>query len=229
MRPLFLVLRPVGAIAIAAAIVGQLSTTSAFWDSRGITDHTFLYVNFFSFFTIDSNVLAVLVLGVGTVLLARSGRGAVEPRWFGVLRGATTAYMAVTGVVYNLLLRGIDVAEGAVLPWSNEVLHVVGPVLLVLDWLLAPGRARLRFADLGIVVAFPLLWSVYTLLRGPTAPDPIGGRTGWYPYPFLDPRIAESGYLSVAGYVLLIAGIIVLAGCAVVAVSRRAPGLLRRG
>lgn len=221
MRPLILVLRTAGTIAIAAAIVGQLVTTSGYWDSRGITDHTFLFVNFFSFFTIDSNVFSVVVLSGGVVVLARGG---IEPEAFGVIRGAVATYMAVTGVVYNLLLRGVDVAEGSVLPWSNEVLHVVGPLLLVLDWLLAPGRARLRWPHLGVIVAFPLVWVVYTLLRGPTAPDPIGGRVGWYPYPFLDPRLADTGYLSVAGYVLLIAGIIALVGCGVIAVSRRRRG-----
>ncbi|MBI5159959.1 MAG: Pr6Pr family membrane protein [Micrococcales bacterium] len=218
MRILFVVLRSAGAVAILAAIVGQLITTSAFWDSRGITDHTILFVNFFSFFTIDSNVLAVVVLAVGAVVLLRGG---VEPRLFGTVRAAVTAYMAVTGIVYNLLLRGVNVSEGLVLPWSNEVLHVVGPLLVVGDWLFAPGRAPLDWRRIRVILAFPIVWAAYTLLRGPFAPDPLAGATTWYPYPFLNPALAPTGYASVALYVLLIAAIIGLAGAGVIWVSRR--------
>lgn len=222
MRIIFSVLRAAGVVAILAAIIGQLTTTSAFWDTRGLSDHTMLFVNFFSYFTIDSNVFSVVVLAMGTVVLLRGG---TEPQLYGTVRAATTAYMVVTGVVYNLLLRGVNVSEGLVLPWSNEVLHVAGPLLLAVDWVLAPGRARLEWRRIGAILVFPLLWAVYTLLRGPFAPNPLTGATTWYPYPFLDPSLAPTGYASVALYVVLIAAIIGLAGAGVIWVSRRAASL----
>ena len=41
--------------------------------------------------------------------------------------------MVVTGVVYNLLLRGIVLDQGTTVPWSNEVMHLVGPAFMLLD------------------------------------------------------------------------------------------------
>jgi len=220
MRPLFLALRLAGAAAIVAAIVGQLITSIRYWTGTvGLDDIGTPLVGFFSFFTIDSNVLSVATLLVGAVLLARSG--APEPRGFGVLRAAVTAYMATTGVVYNMLLRGIELPQGATLAWSNEVLHVVGPVLVVLDWLLAPGRARLEWRHIWAIVAFPVVWAVYTMVRGPLTFDPVLQRPFWYPYPFLDPNASELGYVSVVFYVIVIAAFIGGVGAAVIWTSRR--------
>jgi hypothetical protein len=219
MRVAFIVFRILGAAAILAAIVGQLVQSVGFWDAAGIGDKTNLFVNFFSFFTIDSNVGSVLVFLLGAVLLARGS--AADPEWFAVLRASVTSYMVVTGIVYNMLLRGVNVSEGSVLPWSNEVLHVVGPVLIALDWLFAPGRRRLEWTRIGVIVIFPIVWAVYTMIRGPLAYNDIAGEPTWYPYPFLNPANSPEGYVSVAFYVILIAAIIGLVGAAVIWVSRR--------
>jgi len=218
MRAVFAVLRLLGAAAIVAAVVAQLLRSLEVWGQDPSADVGFLLVGFFSFFTIDSNIAAavVLLLGAGILLLRRGD----DPRWFAVLRLCVVTYMVVTGIVYNLLLRGIELPQGSTVPWSNEVLHVVGPLLLLLDWLLAPGRAPLPWRALWAVVAFPIVWAVYTLVRGPLA---IDSRTGepWYPYPFLNPANSPNGYLSVAFYVVLIALIIGAVGAGAIWVSRR--------
>ena len=86
-----------------------------------------LVLNFFSFFTIDSNVLGIVVLGIGAVLLlVRRGD---DPGWFTALRAAAVTYLVTTGVVYNLLLRNIPLPQGTTVGWSNEVLHVVAPAV----------------------------------------------------------------------------------------------------
>jgi hypothetical protein len=219
MRALFIVVRILGAAAITAAIVGQLVQSVGFWDSIGLSDKTNLFVNFFSFFTIDSNVGTVIVFLIGAVLLIR-GVGD-DPQWFAVLRASVTSYMAVTGIVYNMLLRGVNVSEGSVLPWSNEVLHVVGPLLMVIDWLFAPGRRQLGWKVIWIIVVFPLVWAVYTMIRGPLAYNDVLDVPTWYPYPFLNPANSPEGYVSVAFYVVLIAAIIGGVGALVIWVSRR--------
>ncbi len=38
--------------------------------------------------------------------------------------------MIITGLLYNVLLRG-ELARGATVAWSNEVLHILGPVYLL--------------------------------------------------------------------------------------------------
>jgi len=77
-------------------------------------------------------------------------------------------------------------------------MHVWFPIYIALDWLLAPGRPRLRWSALGVVVSYPLAWLAFTLIRG--AVD------GWYPYPFLDPA---TGWMSVLLYILVITGFVV--------------------
>ncbi|MBO9577313.1 MAG: Pr6Pr family membrane protein [Microbacteriaceae bacterium] len=219
MRIAFAALRILVAGAIVAAIIGQLMTSLAFWRAAGIEDPTVQLVNFFSFFTILSNVLAAATLLIGAALLA-GGRGE-DPRWFAVVRLCVTTYMVTTGIVYNLLLRGIELPQGTTLPWSNEVLHVVAPLWLLIDWLFAPGRPALRWRAVWAVVAFPIVWAVYTLVRGPLTYDALKDQDWWYPYPFLDPNLAPTGYWSVALYVLLIAAVIGLTGLGAVWVSRR--------
>ena len=219
MRGLFIVVRILGAAAIVTAIVGQLITSYGFWTgSAGITDVSTQVVNFFSFFTIDSNLLTVAVFLVGAVYLIRSRDD--EPRWLSIGRGSVTAYMATTGIVYNLLLRGIELPQGSTLGWSNEILHVVAPILMVLDWLFAPGRHRLEWKNIWIIVIFPLAWAIYTMVRGPLVYDAVSQKDYWYPYPFLNPVTAPEGYLTVAFYVVLIAGVIGGVGALVILASR---------
>ena len=67
------------------------------------------------------------------------------------------------------------------------------PVVMVLDWLIAPGERPLNSKALWGIVTFPILWAGYTLVRGAMVVDP---RTGdpWYPYPFLNPHTSANGY-----------------------------------
>jgi hypothetical protein len=155
-----------------------------------ITATTGSLVNFFSYFTILSNLLAIVVLLVGGLLDPR------DPRW-AFLRGAATLYMVITGIVYAVLLSGQDV--GALAPWVNSAVHQVTPAVLAADWVCFPpwpraSRASYR-AALGWL-AFPLLYFAYSLARGAVV--------GWYPYPFLDPR-HPGGYGRVAAYAVVLA------------------------
>lgn len=215
----FAVARVVIAVAITAAIVGQLQVSTAFWQSRGVADIWINYVNFFSFFTVESNALAAIVMIV-CAIVGFSRRDA-DPEWLAIARACVVAYMVTTGIVYNLLLRGIELPQGSTLPWSNEVLHVIAPLYLLIDWLVAPGRRPLRARVTWIVIAFPLAWAVYTLVRGPLTPDQVYGAPYWYPYPFLNPNLSPNGYLSVTFYVILIAAVISLVAAGVLWLSRR--------
>jgi hypothetical protein len=218
MRVLFFIIRILGAVVIGAAIITQLVNNVAYWRQVGITDFSSLPVNFFSYFTIESNVVAVFVFVVGAVFLVRK---IDDPRWFGIIRACATAFMTVTFVVYNTLLRGVNVSDGLVVPWTNEVLHVIGPILIILDWLFAPGRIRLEWKHVWWIVAFPIVWAIYTMIRGPLAYNELGHKQSWYPYPFLDPANSAEGYVSVAFYIVLIAVIIGLVGAVVIWVSRK--------
>ncbi|GAA1538226.1 putative membrane protein SirB2 [Microbacterium ginsengiterrae] len=207
----------------AAAIVRQLALaiTNAMaaetpWGSHLPT----VIANFFSYFTILSNLLAVIALVIGGVWMLRTRRSATaEPAWMGTLLACASTYMIVTGIVYNLLLRGISIA-GISDVWTNETLHVVIPLVMLADVLLAPRRRALPWGALLVAVTFPIVWAVYTLLRANLITGPATGNPWWYPYPFLDPHL-QGGYLGVIGYIVGIAAAIVAVAAGVVWVGRR--------
>ena len=140
-------------------------------------------VNFFSYFTIESNLIAVAAL----LLAAATWRG---PRSANIdfFRGAATTYMTVTFVVFALLLADTDVDTAIV--WVDRVLHRVIPIVMMADWLLDPPSARIDLRRAWWWVAYPMAWVVYTMIRGAIV--------GTYPYPFLDP--ANGGYGVVLAY-----------------------------
>jgi hypothetical protein len=156
-------------------------------------------VNYLSYFTIQSNLIAAVVFLIGA--LAR--RGAHTKGWE-LVRGGALLYMTVTYVVFALLLSGIDVDTR--LAWVNTVVHTVFPLAVIVDWLIDPPQHRISFRDSLVWLVYPLAWTAYTLVRGAIA--------GWYPYPFIDP--ANGGYGSVALYVV---GILVFGVVLCVAIS----------
>lgn len=144
--------------------------------------------NFFSFFTIQSNVIALVVLLLSALFGLRGEP--TTPSWE-MWRGGATAWMATTGIVFLVLLSGLDADLQLTEPWVDTVLHQVMPVVMVLDWLLAPTRFRLEFRRALVWATYPVLYCAYSLVRG--------AFVDWYPYPFLDPG-QDGGYWAVAAY-----------------------------
>lgn len=208
-----------------AAIIAQLSRSienaliaTTEWGQHLPT----VAANFLSFFTILSNLLAAIVLIIAAVWALRHRRDTdVEPNWLAVLLACASTYMIVTGIVYNILLRGVALPQGVTVPWSNEVLHVVIPLFLLADLLFAPRRRALRWSAVAITTIFPIVWVIYTMIRANLVIAPATGNTWWYPYPFLDPHLVPGGYLGVAGYIVGIAIAIVGIACFVVWVGRK--------
>jgi hypothetical protein len=185
MTPRFVASLRLGIVALIVFAVVVTFTVSAI--ARGALPNPF---NFFGFFTIQSNLLCIGVLATAAVALLR---GRTLPAWFHVLRGSVTAYIAIVGVVYAVLLAPLGAAGGVEVPLSNAILHMLTPLYLPLDWLLFNDRPALDWRKLWLVLAYPVVWVAVVLVRGAT--------DGWVPYPFLDPTV---GYPTVALYCLVI-------------------------
>jgi hypothetical protein len=93
--------------------------------AAAIAAHTDSLGNFFSYFTIESNLLAIVVLLAG---------GLINPQRRGwvYLRGAATLFMVITGIVYAVLLAHAEV--GLTTAWFNDTLHRVIPLVLLAGW-----------------------------------------------------------------------------------------------
>lgn len=170
--------------AIFAQFVYSSTKSAPLFFADGVTylssPNAFNPVNFFSFFTIESNVFAAVILIVAGIYTLRGKQNTT----LDILRGAATLYMATTGIIYGLLLSGLEVSLQTTIPWVNVVLHYLMPVVVVVDWLLDPPRRSLTFQRALLWLLFPLAYAIYSLLRG--------DMTGWYPYPFIN--AAELGY-----------------------------------
>ncbi|WP_207455091.1 Pr6Pr family membrane protein [Desertivibrio insolitus] len=164
--------------------------------------------NFLSYFTVQSALLAVLLWIAGGI---RALRAPTDGGWLGAARLLVTTYQVVSGLVF-IGITAQATASGYPLyaPWSSHVLHYALPVYAILDWLFAPGRPRARWRVLLLVLAFPAVWTVYTVIRG--------GIVGWYPYFFLDP-IQVTPPITVGACAL--AGVIFAAVCAALIASGR--------
>ena len=184
--------RTVFALLGFSAVVTEIATLVA----RG----RFVPANFFSFFTIQSNLLAVTSLLLGAFATA-TGQ---HPEWLRFFRGAVTLYMTTTILIFVVLLSHLPASELTAVPWDNTVLHYIMPIVMIVDWAALDARTAVPFRRAVLWLAFPLLYLVYSLIRGPIV--------GWYPYPFMDASL--HGYLGVAVTALVIA--VVLTGIAAV-------------
>ncbi|HWM66953.1 MAG TPA: Pr6Pr family membrane protein [Steroidobacteraceae bacterium] len=194
MHTLKLILRPLLGLLTLAAIGSQLLIHVRLGAN---------VVNFFSYFTNLSNLIAAAVLLLTTKRQQKAGR-------FDRLRAFSTVNMVVVGIVFSLLLRNVEL--GALQPWVNFVLHYLMPCAVLLDWLLDPPSTRLGTRDLILFLIFPAAYLAYSLLRG--------AQMDWYPYPFLNPDHI-GGYGGVVGYSVGITVSFLLVGWAVLAVGNR--------
>lgn len=147
-------------------------------------------LNFFSFFTILSNIFGIVVL-----VLSATAVAVPRPHWLDLLRGAATLYLATTGVVVAVLLSNLPEEQQLTVGWVDTVVHRVMPIAVALDWLIDPPQTRIRVSEALGWLAFPLAYVGYSLLRGQFV--------HWYPYPFLDHR--QHGYPQVAVTCVIIA------------------------
>jgi len=155
--------------------------------------NTFNPANFFSFFTIESNMIAVIALLASALYVAAGKHAKVD-----ALRAAATVYIVTVGLGFSILLAGIEGVEFTAVPWDNIVLHYLMPIALLVDFLIDPPKRKLPFKRALVWLLFPIAYLVYSLIRGAI--------TGWYPYPFLNPSI--DGLTPVA---IGVSGIVIIA------------------
>ena len=192
----------IAGVRLTAVALGIVAIVATFADTA--TRATINPFNFFGFFTMQSNIIWLVVIAVtGIVAL----RGKTQFSLLLLARGCATTYMILVGVIYNALLAGQE--GGVALEWANNVLHIILPIYAVLDWSLFADRPPLAWKRLLVSLIYPMVWVVVVLIRGAT--------DGWVPYPFLNPA---TGYGLVFTYVLGIAVLTVVTAAIVWALSR---------
>ena len=150
-------------------------------------------INYFSFFTILTNIIVALALSV-PLLMPRSPVG----RFFSrpMVQSGIAVCIVLVGIIYELLLRRLWNPEGMQFV-ADVILHNLMPLIYVLFWLIFVPKGRLRWKDPLLWLIYPVAYLLYALVRG--------AMTGLYPYPFID--VGQLGY----GHVLVNAVALMLA------------------
>jgi len=154
-------------------------------------------VNFFSFFTVLTNTLVVVVLSYAVV-----DRDSAAKRFFLAPRvsSAIAVSIVLVSLAYNLLLRHLWQPEGFQFI-ADELLHDVMPLLFVVYWWRCVPKGTLQCKHIGLWVLYPLVYFAYVLLRGDLL--------GQYQYPFFDvgtlgyPQVFVNAGGILAGFVLI--------------------------
>jgi len=187
----------------AAVIVGMVARYERGKAWVGLPD-------FVAYLTIQSSAAFVIVAAIGGVVALRSGLD--HPRLDGA-RVVVLAWVVTAGIVFALIVQQSG-ARGLPLdvPWSDVALHFVLPAIAVLDWILSPRRRRVSFRLVAVIVGYPVVWGIITMIRGPIV--------GWYPYYFLDPGQVDNPieFVALSGLALAIFAVV---GVALVALPVR--------
>lgn len=144
--------------------------------------------NFFSFFTVQSNIYVsfyLLCLGFAVFGSDRAKKIAFNP----MVRLTVTTYILVTGMVY---CGGIPMKMTPPLYWDNfqhamlgtvQVFHhmIMPPFMLIL-FFIPPTEEKIQKRKLWIVGIYPFVYSVFSIFRGAVS-NPV-----FYPYPFYRPE-----------------------------------------
>ena len=156
----------VGSFAVILQFALTINERMALGDS--LTGALFFY---FSFFTILTNIAAVLVYAA--YLFPGRLTFFTNP----VVRGAIGVAIIMVGLVYVTVLAALWSPQG-LYKLCDMLLHYIAPVVYAAWWLTAGRKGVLKFSDTSKMLIYPILYLAYVMLRGQL--------TGLYPYPFLN-------------------------------------------
>ena len=140
-------------------------------DTLGTTGIAARMIQTFSFFTIQSNILALICAASMVADPHRDGR------YWRILRLDALLGIVITGLVFDLILIHYVHPSGWQLV-ATIGFHYIAPWATLLGWLLFGPHPRIDRRTTIWALLWPIGWILYTFIHGAV--------THWYPYPFLD-------------------------------------------
>ncbi len=189
----------IGAVAGWFALITQLYLILAN-RTTSIAETLFRY---FGFFTILTNIMVALCF---TALLFRKDTFFHKAS----TQTAIAVYILVVGAVYNIILRFLWAPQG-LQKIVDELLHTIVPLLYILYWFLYRNRAALPWKNAFTWLLYPLIYIVYTLVRGSVV--------HFYPYPFIN--VDKLGYATVFKNSILLTFVFFGLSLLFIAITRR--------
>ncbi len=165
-----------------------------------------MIVRYFSYFTIQTNLLVVLCFTF-LLLSPRSKWGSFFSKQ--QTQAAITVYIIIVGLIYNAILRFLWAPHG-LQKIVDELMHSIIPLLVLIYWLVFSNKDRLQWKSVLPWLIYPFSYITYVLIRGAVS--------GFYPYPFIN--TAQLGLNKVLVNSVGIALVFVLVSLAIVYVAK---------
>lgn len=154
-----------------------------------------LVTRFFSYFTIDTNLIVALYCTF-ILLLPNTSIG----RFFSKQSTATAilVYILIVGVVYNIILRFLWAPQG-MQRIVDEILHLITPLFFLLYWVAFVAKDKLKWGHALQWMIYPSIYGCFVLVRGYLS----GSK--FYPYPFIDMGKLglNKGIINTVGFVVI--------------------------
>jgi energy-converting hydrogenase Eha subunit A len=131
-------------------------------------------LTYLGYFTILTNILVGLALSTPFLAPDNKLRLFFERP---AVRAAIALYILVVMVVYWALLAQIHNPVG-LSALANYGLHLIVPVLYILDWLVFAPKGNMSFKHIPYWILYPMAYGGFNIIRGMLS--------GFYPYPFIN-------------------------------------------
>ncbi|WP_091228499.1 Pr6Pr family membrane protein [Microbacterium sp. 3J1] len=173
------------------------------------------------FYTMISDLICLvwmllLVVRTGQDLrrIGRWGTSTPSARW----SGAVMMSITVTMLIYLVVLVPTRFAAGDsdVFSLTDNLIHIVTPTLLIVDWLLFVPKGSFRWVDPLLWPLIPYAYLLWAFVYGAGGGEFTPGQR--YPYPFMD--VDALGVLGVAQWVVALTIALVVVGFVYVVIDR---------
>ncbi|WP_394938029.1 Pr6Pr family membrane protein [Psychromicrobium sp. YIM B11713] len=159
-------------VALTGAILGLIETFSS---AEFGQNPLFSLGNYIGYFTNINAWLMVIISAMLTLHPMRKG-GRLWPS----LRLFSVVSATVVWFIQNFILNyvpGHQPPQGLGVI-SDPAVHIIGPLMVMLGWLLFSSRRLNRLANVPALLIIPIIYLAYTVWRGITI--------NWFPYPIVD-------------------------------------------
>ena len=191
-------------VSLLFAIVGLLAMMGVFQGD--------VYPGILAYYTIQSNILAVILFGMLTARTATALRqkSVGNAGYFTRFEMICVIDVMLTFFVYWILLSpNIFTMADGYSQWSfkNLAIHGITPLLCLLDYILFSQPRRLKYRDVYCVVIYPLAYLAATSIAGLLGYtyqiSPVDGNPVRFPYFFYDfDRIGATSLLYIGALVM---------------------------
>ena len=164
------------------------------FNDPGIAGFTGRVFDFFTYFTILSNILVAIIM---TMLWRNPNRMGVI---FRTLFLDALLMITVTGLIYGVILAGGSKLQGLEVV-TNTVEHYLVPLAAIITFIRYGPRGRIRVGTIFAALILPISWAAFALVRGAVITS--------YPYNFLDASTLGYGAVFLNIFGIAVFGVVI--------------------